>query len=178
MLYACASLSYSWIFHAWRPSQAWSCFVTYDAHKALFGCHHLGSISGSQVASYIPLPFCSVQCYAYHVCSHNPLAFYAFLHACSHVHAWVLLASASSMLQHNEVMDIRSEPTFVLHGHYLLFAFLFACFLVSLLAMSVMLICFMPLSYALCIFSLVSPIWLCTLLNPLPSSLLSLLDGL
>ena len=30
---------------------------------------------------------------------------------------------------------------------------LFTCFLVSLLAMSIMLICFMPLSYALCIFS-------------------------
>ena len=30
---------------------------------------------------------------------------------------------------------------------------LFACFLVSLLAMSIMLICFMPFSHALCIFS-------------------------
>ena len=30
---------------------------------------------------------------------------------------------------------------------------LFACFLISLLAMSIMLICFMPLSYAFCIFS-------------------------
>ena len=30
---------------------------------------------------------------------------------------------------------------------------LFDCFLVSLLAMSIMLICFMPFSYALCIFS-------------------------
>ena len=109
---------------------------------------------------------------------------------------------------------------------------LFACFLISLLAMSIMLVCFMPLSYALCIFSfhclfagsclclymyihgarmhgtrawsprhkqkgqrcehvdisqaamfssfrgLASPIWLCTLLKPFPSSFLSLLDGL
>ena len=101
---------------------------------------------------------------------------------------------------------------------------LFACFPVSLLAMSIMFIYFMPLSYALCIFSfhclsigflslplhvhiwsknawswgmvsqtqakkvkmgcigsfrgLASPIWLCTLLNPFPYSLLSLLDGL
>ena len=69
----------------------------------------------------------------------------------------------SSMLQHNGVLDIRSKPTFVPRGYYLLFHFcllvlllvyLFSCFLVPLLAMSIMLICFMPRSYALCIFSL------------------------
>ena len=59
-------------------------------------------------------------------------------------------SSVSSMLQRNEVMDIRSKPTFVPRGHNLLFAFLLvcllacACFLVALLAMSIMLICFMP----------------------------------
>ena len=59
----------------------------------------------------------------------------------------------SSMLQHNEVMDICSKPTFVPHGHHLFFAFLFVCLLtcvlVSLLAMSIMLVCFMPFSHAL-----------------------------
>ena len=106
-----------------------------------------------------PSLFLSVRCYAYHVCSCHPLAFYASLQACSHVHAWVLLAIVSSMLQHNKVMDIRSKPTFVPRGHHLLFCFLaclpsrlFACFLVSLLAMSVMFICFMPFSYAFCFF--------------------------
>ena len=109
----------------------------------------------------------------------HPLAFYASLHACLHVHAWILLASVLSMLQHNEVMDIRSKPTFVPYGHHLLFAFLLVCllsyllaclfaFLLSclfflsyglscllpyaMLAMSTILICFMPLPHALCIF--------------------------
>ena len=31
--------------------------------------------------------FCSTQCYACHACLCHPLAFYASLHACSHVHA-------------------------------------------------------------------------------------------
>ena len=125
MLYAYASLS-------WRSPWAWSCLVTSDFYKALFGCDHLGSISGCWVASYISFPFYSTWCYAYHVCSHHPLAFYASLHACSHVYAWVLLVSVLSLLQHNEVMDIRSEPTFVPHGHHLLFAFLLVCLLACL----------------------------------------------
>ena len=29
----------------------------------------------------------SMRCYAYHACLHHPLAFYASLHACLHVHA-------------------------------------------------------------------------------------------
>ena len=50
------------------------------------------------------------------------------VHACLHVHAWVLLASVSSILQHNEAMDIRSKPTFIPHGHHpCLFAILL-CF--------------------------------------------------
>ena len=101
-----------------------------------------------------PSLFCSVWCYAYHVYSCHLLAFYASLHACSHVHEWVLLASVLSMIQHNEVMDIRSKPTFVPRGHQFCFlACLPSHFFVSLLAMSISFICFMPLSYALCIFS-------------------------
>ena len=68
-----------------------------------------------------------------HACLCHSLAFCASLHARLHVHAWVLLASVSSMLQHNEVMDIRSKPTFVPYGHHILLAFslvgLFACLL-------------------------------------------------
>ena len=116
-------------------------------------------------------PLChSVRWHAYHACLCHPLAFYASLHAYLHVHAWVLLASVSSILQHNEAMDIRSKPTFVPCGHHLSFAFLlvcfFACFLVSLLAMPIMPICFMPFhmlfasfpSIALCWFSLSLPL--------------------
>ena len=96
--------------------------------------------SWCQLFRVYPFPFHFVRCYAYHVCLRHSLAFYASLHACSHVHAWVLLASVSSMLQHNEVMDIWSKPTFVPLEHHLLFAFLLnwllacllACFLVCL----------------------------------------------
>ena len=38
------------------------------------------------------------------------------------------------MLQHNEAMDTRSKPTFVPHGHHLLFTFLLVCLFASLLA--------------------------------------------
>ena len=177
------------------------------------------------------------------------------LHAYSHVHAWVLFASVLSMLQHNEVMDIRSKPTFVPRGHHFLYAFflvcLFACFLVCLptsslaylvachvschilcllrlyvcllythcaLSMHLFLsiACLLVSCLCLCMYShgartlairaqslrykqkgwgcehvdksqaamfnrfrgLASSIWLCTLLNHLPSFLLSLLDEL
>ena len=51
-------------------------------------------------------------------------------------------------------MKLWSKPKFVPRGHYLLFAFLLVCLLVCLLAfLFIMLIYFMPLSYALCIFS-------------------------
>ena len=108
--------------------------VTSDAHEALFGSNHLGCIAMMPVTSCTPFPFRFVQCYAYHVCLRHSLAFYASLHACSHVHAWVLLASVLSLLQHNEVIDIRSKPTFVPRGHHLLFAFLLVCLLACLLA--------------------------------------------
>ena len=73
--------------------------------------------------------FCSMRCYACHACLCHPLAFYASLHTCLHVHAWVLLASVSSMLQHNEVMDIQSKPTFLPRRHLILFAFSLVCLL-------------------------------------------------
>ena len=68
-----------------------------------------------------------MQCYAYRACLCHPSACYASLHACLHVHAWVLLANVSSMLQHNEVMDIWSKPTFVPRRHHPLFVFLLVC---------------------------------------------------
>ena len=79
--------------------------------------------------------FHSMWWYAYHACLCRSLAFYASLYTCLHVHAWFLLASVLSMLKHNEVMDIRSKPTFVRHGHHLLLAScLFVFFLACLLA--------------------------------------------
>ena len=83
-------------------------------------------------AYHSPFPLCAILCLP---CLLVPLlSLYASLHACFHVHAWVLHASVSSMLQHNEVMDIWSKPIFVDHGHHLLFAFLLVCLLACLLA--------------------------------------------
>ena len=56
------------------------------------------------------------------------------------------------MLQHNEVMDIQSTPTFVPRGHHLLFAFLLVCLLTCLLAfLFLCLLCLSCLSI-LCLF--------------------------
>ena len=87
------------------------------------------------VASCIPFPFfapCN-DMLTMLACATRWL-FFASLHACLHVHAWVLLASVSSMLQHNEVMDIRSKPTFCPLWTTSLFAFLLVCFLSCMLA--------------------------------------------
>ena len=105
---------------------------------------------------------CFMWWYAYNACLCYSLAFYASLHACSHVHAWFLLASVSSMLQHNEAMDIRSKPTFVPYEHHLLFAFslicLFTCLLVSLLLWLPCLSCLSALCLFICSFHLFFPL--------------------
>ena len=72
--------------------------------------------------------FRSARWYACHACLRHLLAFYVSLHACLHVHAWVLLASVSSMLQHNEAIDIRSKPTFALREHHLSLFAILLCF--------------------------------------------------
>ena len=57
-----------------------------------------GWIAVMLIASCIPLPFRFVWWYACLAYLCHSLAFYASLHACLHVHAWVLLASVSSIL--------------------------------------------------------------------------------
>ena len=91
-------------------------------------------------------------CYAYHACLCHPLAFYASLHACIHVHTWVLLVSVPSILQQNVAMNIQSKPTFVPYRHHLLFASLLDCLFSCLLAF--LLLCLPCLSclFALCLF--------------------------
>ena len=88
----------------------------------------------------------------FHICPNNTLA-YMFMHE-------------SCLLPCRPCFNIMEFWTFDLNLHLSLagtiFCFIFAClsyclftcFLVPLLAMSIMLICFMPRSYALCIFSL------------------------
>ena len=95
--------------------------------------------------------FRSVPCYAYHAWLRHPLALYASLHACLHIHASVLLASVSSILQHNKAMDIRSKPTFVPRGCHLLFVFLLVCLLVCLLAFLFLCLPSLPCLFALCL---------------------------
>ena len=114
-------------FATWFPWWVCGCVVTPDPMRS---CSDVtiweASLDVGFLHAYPPL-FHSVRWYAYHACLCHPLAFYESLHACLHVHAWVLLASVSSMFQHNEVMDIQSQPTFVPHRHHLLFAFLLVC---------------------------------------------------
>ena len=108
------------------------------------------------VASCIPLPFRSMQWYACHACLCHSLAFYASLHDCLHVYAWVLLASVSSILQHNDAMNIGSKPTFVSRGHHLLFVSLLFAFLAYLFAISfgcLPISLFLCLPYLSCLFA-------------------------
>ena len=86
------------------------------------------------------------------LCLCHSLAFYASLHTCLHIHAWVLLASVSSMLQHKEAMDIRSKPTFVPHEHHLLFAFLLVCLFVCMLVFWLLCLPCLSCLPALCLF--------------------------
>ena len=72
------------------------------------------------------------------------------------------MSLASSIFQHNEVIDIRFKPTFVPCGHHLLFAFLLvsllACWLAFLLLshamldISILFVCFAPFCHYLRIF--------------------------
>ena len=114
------------------------------------------------------LAFYSVQWYAFHACLCHPLAFYASLHAYSHIYAWVLLVNVSSMLQHNEFMDIQSKPTFVPRKHHPLFAFLlvclFACFLAFLLLCLPFLSCLSILCLFICSLHLFLPLLVCEFL--------------
>ena len=56
----------------------------------------------------------------------------------------------SSMLQHNEVMDIRSKPTFVSCEHYLLFACLLSCLVGFLVCLFILLFVMSPATCCAC----------------------------
>ena len=61
------------------------------------------------------------------VCATHWLFMHLYTLAYMFMHESCLLVL--SMLQHNEVMDIRSKPTFVPHRHHLSFAFSLVCLL-------------------------------------------------
>ena len=105
-----------------------------------------------------PSLFCSVRCYAYHACLCHPLVLYASLHTFLHVHTWVLLLVCRPCFNTMKLWTFNPNLHLSLTDTTFCFlsclpSHLFACFLVFLLTMSIILICFMPLSYALCIFS-------------------------
>ena len=102
--------------------------------------------------AYLSPLFSSMRWYACHACLCHSLALYASLHACLYVHARVLLAGLSSMFQHNEVMDIRSKPTFVPCKHHLLFAFLLVCILAYFLTLLFLCLACLSCLSALCPF--------------------------
>ena len=134
MLYACVSLSSSRLCHVGALGGLDLVWLHPTPMRPCLDVTIWEASLDARLLPTTPSLFRSARCYAYHACLCHPLAFYASLHVCSHVHAWVLLASVSSMLQHNEVMDIWSKPTFVPRGHHLLFAFLLVCLLACLLA--------------------------------------------
>ena len=95
--------------------------------------------------------FHSMRCYAYHACLCHPLA---SMHLCTLA---CMFMHESCLLMCNPCFNTMKLWKFDLNLHlspvdttFCLPSCLFACFLVSLLAMSIMLICFMPLSHALC----------------------------
>ena len=93
-----------------------------------------------------------------HACLCHLLTFYASLHACLHVHAWVLLACVSSMFQYNEVVDVRSKHTFIPRGHHLLLpSYLFAFSLVSLFSCFLAYLPFSSLVFLSCCLSCLLP---------------------
>ena len=127
--------------------------VTSNAHEALFGCNHLGCITMMLVASCIPFRFSALcdDMLAMLVCATHWLYMHIYTLAYMSMHEYCLLASMLSILQHNEVMDIKSKPKFVPHEHHLLFLFFFVCFFTCLLTFLLCLPClsrssvFMPL---------------------------------
>ena len=103
--------------------------------------------------------FRSMRWWADYACLCHQSAFFASLHDCLHFHAWVLLASVSSMLQHNEAMDTRSKPTFFPLKHPLLFTCLLVCPFTHLLTFLLCLPCLSCL-FALGLFHILFPSFL------------------
>ena len=130
--------------------------VTSFAHGALFGCGHLGCIAMMLIASCIPFPtstpcndMLAMLAYATHWRSmHLYTLPYMFMYESCLL---VCRPCFNTMNLHFSLVD----TTFCLLPCFFVISLvcLYACFLVSLFAMSLMLICFMPPSYALCIFS-------------------------
>ena len=82
------------------------------------------------------------------------LCFFASLHACLYVHAWVCVLP---ILQSIRIMDTWSESTFVLLGHPLLFDNIFVC---PHLALS-LIVCLLAYFPSSCFFTCLLSCYLC-----------------
>ena len=138
--------------------------VTSDAREALFRCNHLGSVSRCQVASCIPFPFsalCNVMLTMI-VCATRWLSMHLYTLAYTSMHKSCLLVCHPCF---NTMKLWIFDPNLHLSLVNTTFCFLsclfvcypfcfFACILFSFLVVLIMIIYFIPLCYALCIFSL------------------------
>ena len=134
--------------------------ITSDTHKALFGCNHLGCIIMTVVASCTPFPLfalcddmiamlvCATRWLSMHLCMLAHMSMYeSCLLVCrscfNKMKLWIFNPNLHLSL---------TDTTFCLFSY--LFAFSLVCLLSCFFASHVYhTIYFMPLSYALCIFS-------------------------
>ena len=151
MLYACVNLSCSRLCHAWRPERVCGCVVTFDAHKASFGCNHLRCITLLPVASCIPFPFsapCDVML-TIHVCATRWLYMHLYALSYMYTHESCLLMchpyfNPMKLWTPNPNLHLSLvDTTFCLLAY--LFAFLLVCLLSCLFAVS--LVCSHPCFY-------------------------------
>lgn len=129
------------------------------AHKALFGRNHLGCIAMMSVASCISFS-CFALCndmFAMLFCATRWLYMHLYTLACMSMHKSCLLVcrpcfNTIKLWTFDSNLHLSLIDTiFCFFLTFLPFC-LFACF-PSMLVMSIMLICFMPLSHTLCILS-------------------------
>ena len=146
--------------------------VTFDTREVLFGCDHLGRITMMPVASCIPFPFFAscddmlsmlvyATCWLY-------MHFYTLAYMSMH-ESCLLVCRLCFNIMKLWTFDLHLSPvdtTFCVFVFFLvcLLPFLFFCLscglscllpyaIFAMPIMPIMLICFMPLSYALCFFS-------------------------
>ena len=133
--------------------------VTSNAHEALFGCNHLGGIAMMPVALCIPFPF-SAPCNAMltmFVCATSWLYIHLYTLAYMSIHESCLLVCRPYF---NTMKLWTFDPTYICPLRTPSFVCFLACFhfclfayFPAIIAMSIMLIYFMPLSHTLCILS-------------------------
>ena len=119
----------------------------------------------SELLCAYPSFFCSMRCYAYYACLCHPLAFYASLHACLHVHAWILLLVCRPCFNTMKLWTFDpnlhlslADTTFCLLS--CLFAFSLVCFLSCFFACHIY-HAYLLYAYFICFLHLFLPLLVC-----------------